>query len=545
MCNFTEAVTIAVNLQNRALTRYMAKLLKISAAVTTRVDKVIGSRAAAARYGKNSKAKRVTGTITATNGRGVDEEVNAVDVGVDEEVNVVDVGVDEEVNAVDVGVDEEVNVVDVGVDEEVNAVDVGVDEEVNAVDVGVDEEVNAVDVGVDEEVNVVDVGVDEEVNAVDVGVDEEVNAVDVGVDEEMNADRERMLFIWRKWVLNLCHGKPKGVGVELKDAACAETKVIIALQIQEGREAMASKEYVDQYTKAGTAVVLRLTQPWHGSGDKGLHFTGLVKKATTMFPKKYFDMQEYVNDGSSETLTASIDGNTFIAHCWADTTRKYFISTHNTTLDGNPHGKKRWREIDDNEEHGTEVVYQYTKRTRLVYDYFAAASVIDISNHARQSGLALETAWVTQHWDHRVISTILGIIAFHMWQHFHPQGKDYSHADFTEEVAYRLLTSEEPSAIADYTVAFSLKNILSSFVVHYIGMECCLAVLPVKALCCILDNLPVKALCRILDNLPVKALCRILDNLPVKALCCILDNKRVVLREVTVNDALIERKRFF
>ena len=46
----------------------MAKLLKIGAAVTTRVDKVIGSRAAAARYGKNSKAKRVTGTITATNG---------------------------------------------------------------------------------------------------------------------------------------------------------------------------------------------------------------------------------------------------------------------------------------------------------------------------------------------------------------------------------------------------------------------------------------------------------------------------------------------
>ena len=48
----------------------MAKLLKIGAAVTARVDKVIGSRTAAARYGKNSKAKRVTGTITATNGRG-------------------------------------------------------------------------------------------------------------------------------------------------------------------------------------------------------------------------------------------------------------------------------------------------------------------------------------------------------------------------------------------------------------------------------------------------------------------------------------------
>ena len=47
----------------------MAKLLKIGAAVTAHVDKVIGSHAAA-RYGKNSKAKRVIGTITGTNGRG-------------------------------------------------------------------------------------------------------------------------------------------------------------------------------------------------------------------------------------------------------------------------------------------------------------------------------------------------------------------------------------------------------------------------------------------------------------------------------------------
>ena len=31
---------------------------------------------------------------------------------------------------------------------------------------------------------------------------------------------------------------------------------MIALEIQEGREAMASKEYVDRYTKAGTAVIL-------------------------------------------------------------------------------------------------------------------------------------------------------------------------------------------------------------------------------------------------------------------------------------------------
>ena len=154
--------------------------------------------------------------------------------------------------------------------------------------------------------------------------------------------------------------KPKGVGAELKDAVCAQTKVIIALEIQEGKEAMASKDNVNEYTKAGTATVLRLTKPWHGSRrvingdsafasvttamacrDKGLHFTGLVKTATKMFPKQYFQSREYGNNGDSETLTAVINGDTYIAHCWVDTTRKHFISTNNTTLDGNSHGKKR------------------------------------------------------------------------------------------------------------------------------------------------------------------------------------------------------------
>ena len=90
---------------------------------------------------------------------------------------------------------------------------------------------------------------------------------------------------------------------------------------------MASKEYVKEYTKADIAVVLRLTQPWHGSGwvingdsafasittamacrDKGLHFTGLVKTATQIIPKKYFESHEYLNNGDSDNLTASING---------------------------------------------------------------------------------------------------------------------------------------------------------------------------------------------------------------------------------------------
>ena len=122
--------------------------------------------------------------------------------------------------------------------------------------------------------------------------------------------------------------------------------------------------------------------------------------------------------------------------------RKHFISTHNTTLEGNTHGKRRWREVESEEHEGTEVDFHYTKRPTLVGHYFDSAKIIDVHNHARQSGLSLETAWATQQWDHSVLSTLLGIIetdAYHMWYSFHPKGKKRLHADFTEDIAEALL----------------------------------------------------------------------------------------------------------
>ena len=113
-------------------------------------------------------------------------------------------------------------------------------------------------------------------------------------------------------------GQPKGVGAELKDAACSQTH-IIALEIQEGKEEMATKKYMQEWKKAGTAQVLRLTEPWHGSGRV-------------------------------------INADSVFASGWMDSTRKHFISTHNTTLEGtNPHGKRHWREIESEEHEGTEV----------------------------------------------------------------------------------------------------------------------------------------------------------------------------------------------
>ena len=83
-----------------------------------------------------------------------------------------------------------------------------------------------------------------------------------------------------------------------------------------------------------------------------------------------------------------------------------------------------------------------TQRPKLVEHYFDSAKIIYVHNHAMQSGLSLETSWGTQQWDHRVLFTLLGITetdAYHMWYNFHPNGKKWSHADFTEKIAEALL----------------------------------------------------------------------------------------------------------
>ena len=117
--------------------------------------------------------------------------------------------------------------------------------------------------------------------------------------------------------------KPKGVGCELKNSADVDTKIILQLEIQEGAEVMNTKEYMSEYKLAGTALLLRLTKPWHGSGraisadsafasvttavacrKNGMHFTGLVKTATRMFPKLYLDEVEFKELGDDVTLTS-------------------------------------------------------------------------------------------------------------------------------------------------------------------------------------------------------------------------------------------------
>ena len=213
---------------------------------------------------------------------------------------------------------------------------------------------------------------------------------------------------------------------------------------------MAAKMFTDICQSKGTAQTLRLTEPWHHSGrtvngdsafasvqtavelkKHGMFFKGMVKTAHSGFPKTYLETVEYPECGDWITLAVTVQGHCIFATGWGDMTRKNLVHTDGVSGEGTPHGKRRWRECDD--AIGTEVVIRYTKRPKVVEDYFDCAKVIDIANHMRQGGLALEQAWKTQKWEHRLYSTLLGMIetdAYCAWRHFHPDGASDEHADF-------------------------------------------------------------------------------------------------------------------
>ena len=104
--------------------------------------------------------------------------------------------------------------------------------------------------------------------------------------------------------------KPEGVGTEYRTLSCGETKIMLQLEIQEGKVPMQGKEYAKDYG-SGTSSLLRLTRYWSGSDrtvvadsafaslktaealhkHRGLRFIGLVKTAHKRFPKAW--LQKY------------------------------------------------------------------------------------------------------------------------------------------------------------------------------------------------------------------------------------------------------------
>ena len=176
--------------------------------------------------------------------------------------------------------------------------------------------------------------------------------------------------------------KPRGVGAEAKAICDGESGVMLRLDFMEGQQRQQQKQWAAEYGE-GTAVALRLSSPWSGSGRYvvmdsafgsvktciamlsllGLFCIGMVKTASRCFPKKWFsdwftagsvrgpNGRRLHAPGTWKTFQSSFPfggenlSHKLIALGWHDIKLKTLISTCGTTIRGSDAIKPRHRKV--------------------------------------------------------------------------------------------------------------------------------------------------------------------------------------------------------
>ncbi|KAK7235989.1 hypothetical protein SO694_00062112 [Aureococcus anophagefferens] len=198
--------------------------------------------------------------------------------------------------------------------------------------------------------------------------------------------------------------KPKGVGAEIMGVSDVETGILMQIELVEGRHSKRAKLYDKDYPK-GTGAI------------NGHYFMGVVKTAHSGFPMKHPGPRRRRDGrGDATTLTTPTRPRRRVAALmWFDVGKSK--STGKATGQRKP---------------------------LCVNHCYAGAGSIDRHNHLRQGrhSLALELAWDTACWWHRVFATLLGMCvvnAYLAYCHWHPDGEDMGLKAFTQAVALHLL----------------------------------------------------------------------------------------------------------
>jgi hypothetical protein len=263
--------------------------------------------------------------------------------------------------------------------------------------------------------------------------------------------------------------KPVDEGLLYRCAADALTRVILFLEVQEGKEDMELKEFqvrkpstpkdaayrtrerLGQVHKYHTAVTLRLARHFAGRtvyGDSAfaslatavacaihnLKFVGMVKTATVGYPMDYvlnwFHRQ--VTDNPDTCVGTHIVLETgykikpgagvqadqkvvAIAYIGEGKKLKTLIATAGSTAPGNPKKTYATNLVADTSSRGrhehvfkAECIKQ-TPQPAVIEDYYSYAHAIDDNNNFRQGNVLFEQHWKTKKWYTRSFTTILAI----------------------------------------------------------------------------------------------------------------------------------------
>ena len=238
--------------------------------------------------------------------------------------------------------------------------------------------------------------------------------------------------------------KPRPIGNEFKNVCCGLSRIVVNIELFEGKEIMAEKEHVDVYG-ATTATSLRLTEPWRASGRiviadswfgsvktavqlwniNGLHSNLIVKTAHKLYPKDTIAGQ--LNRGEWKSVVATIEDVPLLAVRFMDLQDKQFITTYAASIPGPPRKTKHHGEI---------------TRPVVAFEYLSYCNGIDVHNHYRTGSRGLEDVWHT-HSPH--IRQFTGIMSFVFTNAFlaHKYFKDpeMKHLDFKIKLSSAMMSA--------------------------------------------------------------------------------------------------------
>ena len=269
---------------------------------------------------------------------------------------------------------------------------------------------------------------------------------EIVVDESMSAYEPQTSKCGNLPNLSFIIRKPQPLGTELKNAADGGTGLLVHLEIQEGKDAMHSKEFHgDAVGALGTigataACSLRLADAacpenglmfgdsWFGSvllcvaarsgvlsGGKKVHVMANIKTNHKYYPQQH--IEGLLSDspaGSKVVLTATVEGVDLVALGYRYNRKKVlcFVMTRGagTTKNGPPYLQrypcKRTRQVRQ----------RHVTRPMIITLFFRHSALIDTHNQARQFLLALEKAWVVQCGFFRLSTTVLGMEVTNAWK---------------------------------------------------------------------------------------------------------------------------------
>lgn len=261
--------------------------------------------------------------------------------------------------------------------------------------------------------------------------------------------------------------KPEPVGLCLRVVADGQTGIALAIEIEEGKEAMATKDFVDTTPTRACATMARMTQhlahlpsghrllladSYFGSvgaasylwREHKLLFTGVVKHAHKFFPRDLLLGYPYRDRGDWVCYEAVVDGVRMLACGWKDLRVMTYVTTHTTCEDG----MQTSRQYTCMPEAGSPLPHKvevHLSRPELVQHYHDFCSAVDIHNHLRQGGLQLERVLHTHTWWVRSFSTLLGMIEVDAYLAYRYQMSSLpsialiDHTTFTRHLAIQLV----------------------------------------------------------------------------------------------------------